>query len=219
MPASWQDASHWRQSKAVNSRSKPENGGTDGVCDEKKRISNDRQLIQAIDIVPRRYATLVIGIDGCGGSGKSTLASALAAECPKVTIVHIGSTSVPGLKAKPIIDMMPVVKDIEKIDSYREKMEGLGYECMGEFGITGRRYVRKGGDNRTHQVHVFQADNKEDIQRHVAVRDYLRTHPEAVKQYGELKENLANQFPQEIEAYMDGKDAFVKELEKRALHW
>ncbi|WP_310735674.1 GrpB family protein [Paenibacillus thiaminolyticus] len=69
------------------------------------------------------------------------------------------------------------------------------------------------------QVHVFQADNKEDIQRHVAVRDYLRTHPEAVKQYGDLKENLANQFPKDIEAYMDGKDTFVKELEKRALHW
>lgn len=134
-------------------------------------------------------------------------------------IHHIGSTSVPGLQAKPIIDMMPVVKDIEKIDSYNEKMEGLGYECMGEFGMTGRRYFRKGGDNRTHQVHVFQADNKEDIQRHLAVRDYLRTHPEAVKQYGDLKEKLANQFPKDIEAYMDGKDAFVKELEKRALHW
>ncbi|MGG3837858.1 GrpB family protein [Paenibacillus thiaminolyticus] len=134
-------------------------------------------------------------------------------------IHHIGSTSVPGLKAKPIIDMMPVVKDIEKMDSYNEKMEGLGYECMGEFGMTGRRYFRKGGDNRTHQVHVFQADNKEDIQRHLAVRDYLRTHPEAVKQYGDLKEKLANQFPKDIEAYMDGKDAFVKELEKRALHW
>ncbi|PZM64785.1 GrpB family protein [Paenibacillus dendritiformis] len=134
-------------------------------------------------------------------------------------IYHIGSTSVPGLKAKPIIDMMPVVKDIEKIDSYNEKMEGLGYEFMGEFGMTGRRYFRKGGDNRTHQVHVFQADNKEDIQRHLAVRDYLRTHPEAVKQYGDLKEKLANQFPKDIEAYMDGKDAFVKELEKRALHW
>ncbi|MDU5144223.1 MAG: GrpB family protein [Paenibacillus dendritiformis] len=134
-------------------------------------------------------------------------------------IHHIGSTSVPGLKAKPIIDMMPVVKDIEKMDSFYEKMEGLGYESMGEFGMPGRRYFRKGGDNRTHQVHVFQADNKEDIQRHLAVRDYLRTHPEAVKQYGDLKEKLANQFPKDIEAYMDGKDTFVKELEKRALHW
>ncbi|MBG9791617.1 hypothetical protein ABD76_03455 [Paenibacillus dendritiformis] len=133
-------------------------------------------------------------------------------------IYHIGSTSVPGLKAKPIIDIMPVVKDIEKIDSFNPQIEGLGYECMGEFGMTGRRYFRKGGDNRTHHVHVFQADNKEDIHRHLAVRDYLRSHPEAVEQYGNLKASLANQFPNDIEAYMDGKDAFVKELERKALH-
>jgi GrpB-like predicted nucleotidyltransferase (UPF0157 family) len=85
--------------------------------------------------------------------------------------------------------------------------------------MKGRRYFRKGGDHRTHQVHVFQVDNEEDIHRHLAVRDYLRTHAEEAKQYGDLKENLAKQFPKDIEAYMDGKDAFVKELEKMALHW
>jgi len=136
-----------------------------------------------------------------------------------IDIHHIGSTSVPGLKAKPIIDMMPVVKDIAKIDSFNEQMKKLGYECMGELGMKGRRYFRKGGDDRTHQVHAFQADNKEDIERHLAVRDYLRTHAEAVTQYGDLKENLAKQFPNDIEAYMDGKDEFVKELERTALHW
>jgi len=123
-----------------------------------------------------------------------------------------------GLKSKPIIDIMPVVKDIEKIDSFNERMEQLGYECMGELGMKGRRYFRKGGDNRTHQVHVFQRDNKEDIIRHLAVRDYLRTHPDEANRYGELKDNLAKQFPGDIEAYMDGKDAFVKELERKALN-
>lgn len=136
-----------------------------------------------------------------------------------IEIHHIGSTSVPGLKAKPIIDMMPVVKDIAKIDSFNELMTMLGYECMGELGMKGRRYFRKGGDDRTHQVHAFQADNIEDIERHLAVRDYLRTHAEAVVPYGDLKERLAKQFPNDIEAYMDGKDAFVKELERTALHW
>ncbi|GGD96431.1 GrpB family protein [Paenibacillus nasutitermitis] len=133
-------------------------------------------------------------------------------------IHHIGSTSVPGLKSKPIIDIMPVVKDIEKTDSFNERMEQLGYECMGELGMKGRRYFRKGGDNRTHQVHVFQGDNKEDITRHLAVRDYLRTHPDEANRYGDLKENLAKQFPRDIEAYMNGKDAFVKELERKALN-
>ncbi|MFM1652852.1 GrpB family protein [Brevibacillus sp. B_LB10_24] len=136
-----------------------------------------------------------------------------------VDIHHIGSTSVPGLKAKPIIDIMPVVKDIEKVDAFDEQMTGLGYECMGEFGIKGRRYFRKGGDNRTHQIHVFQVDNKEAIERHLAVRDFLRTHVEAAKQYGNLKEMLAKHYPDDIEAYMDGKDAFVKELERTALYW
>ncbi|TXK76125.1 GrpB family protein [Paenibacillus sp. N3.4] len=136
-----------------------------------------------------------------------------------VDIHHIGSTSVPGLKAKPIIDIMPVVKDIKKIDSLNEQMTGLGYECMGELGMKGRRYFRKGGDNRTHQVHVFQRDNNEDITRHMAVRDYLRTHPDEANRYGDLKESLAKRFPRDIEAYMDGKDAFVKELERKALNW
>jgi len=136
-----------------------------------------------------------------------------------IDIHHIGSTSVPGLKAKPIIDIMPVVKDIEKVDSFNDRMEDIGYECMGELGMKGRRYFRKGGDNRTHQVHVFQWDNKEDIDRHLAVRNYLRTHPDYANRYGDLKESLATQFPKNIEAYMDGKDAFVKELEKYALQW
>ncbi|MDF2683792.1 MAG: hypothetical protein K0R47_4982 [Brevibacillus sp.] len=136
-----------------------------------------------------------------------------------IDIHHIGSTSVSGLKSKPIIDIMPVVKDIEKIDTFNVRMEELGYECMGELGMKGRRYFRKGGDNRTHQVHVFQGDNKEDITRHLAVRDYLRTHPDEANHYGDLKERLAKQFPWDSEAYMDGKDVFVKELERTALIW
>jgi GrpB-like predicted nucleotidyltransferase (UPF0157 family) len=136
-----------------------------------------------------------------------------------IDIHHIGSTSVPGLTAKPIIDMMPVVRNIEVIDNFNTQMTKLGYECMGEFGMSGRRYFRKGGTNRTHHIHVFQIDNKIDIDRHLAVRDYLRSHPEAVEQYGNLKADLAIQFPKDIEAYMDGKEAFVTELERTALEW
>ncbi|MEL6143497.1 MAG: GrpB family protein, partial [Bacteroidota bacterium] len=68
---------------------------------------------------------------------------------------HIGSTAVPGLMAKPIIDMMPEVSSLELLDAKSEQMESLGYEVMGELGIPGRRYFRKGGDNRTHQIHAF----------------------------------------------------------------
>ena len=136
-----------------------------------------------------------------------------------VDIYHIGSTSVVNLNAKPIIDIMPVVKDITKVDKYNKEFEDLGYESKGEFGIAGRRYFRKGLENRTHQIHVFEKSNFNDIERHLAVRDYLRTHPEEAFEYGELKSRLATMFPDDIESYCDGKDRFVKELERKALEW
>lgn len=135
-----------------------------------------------------------------------------------ISIHHIGSTSVPGLKAKPIIDIMPVVRNIEVVDKLTDDMINLGYESMGEFGIPGRRYFRKGKDKRTHHIHIFQYNSK-DVERHLAFRDYLRIHTDDAKKYGELKAQLASRFPDDIEAYMDGKDSFIKKLEKRAITW
>ena len=132
---------------------------------------------------------------------------------------HIGSTSVPNLVAKPIIDILPVVRDLRLVDTKNADFEALGYECMGEFGLAGRRYFRKGGDERTHQIHIFARESAHDIARHLAVRDYLRAFPQAAAAYGELKMRLAQQYPEDIEGYCDGKDAFVKGLEQRALAW
>lgn len=134
-------------------------------------------------------------------------------------IHHIGSTAVPGLAAKPILDILPVVRSLVEVDTRRTALEALGYEYMGEFGIPGRRYLRKGGDNRTHQVHIFENGNTADILRHLAFRDYLRTHPAACAAYGALKQRLAKQYPDDIEGYCDGKNAFVKENERLALDW
>ncbi|MFF2176569.1 GrpB family protein [Lysinibacillus sp. NPDC058147] len=136
-----------------------------------------------------------------------------------VNSFHIGSTSVPGLKAKPIIDILLVVNDIHKLDSFSKQFQEIGYEVMGEFGITGRRYFRKGGDHRTHQIHAFQHNNIEEIERHLAFRDYLREHPEVCRQYGEIKSQLAKQYPNDIDGYCDGKDDFVKNVEKDAIKW
>ena len=72
-----------------------------------------------------------------------------------VEVYHIGSTAVKGLAAKSIIDIMPVVTNISLVDKHNKEFVAIGYECMGEFGIEGRRYFRKGGDNRTHQIHMF----------------------------------------------------------------
>ena len=134
-----------------------------------------------------------------------------------ISIYHIGSTSVPGLAAKPIIDMMAVVRSLEKVDDARGKFSELGYECLGEFGIAGRRYFRKGGDERTHQIHIFQADDWNNIERHLAFRDYMRTHEKERAEYAKIKTALVQRFPYDIDGYCDGKDAFVREMEKRAL--
>ena len=136
-----------------------------------------------------------------------------------VELHHIGSTAVPGLAAKPVIDILPVVRTLEGIDSCNPGFAALGYECMGEFGIPGRRYYRKGGAERTHQIHLFAAESRAEIERYLAVRDYLRCHPEAAAAYAALKRELAARFPWDIDGYCDGKDAFVRELEQKALAW
>ena len=134
-------------------------------------------------------------------------------------IHHIGSTAVPGLAAKPIIDILPVVRSVEGIERYNPEFEALGYECMGEFGIPGRRYYRKGGVERTHQIHLFGEESKWEIERHLAVRDYLRCHPVDAAAYGALKRMLAARFPYDIDGYCDGKEEFVRRLEQEALAW
>ena len=136
-----------------------------------------------------------------------------------VAVHHIGSTAVPGLAAKPIIDLMPVVRSLAEVDAAAPAFEALGYEYLGEFGIPGRRYLRKGGDERTHQIHIFSEGSRRDIERHLAVRDYLRTHPAVRDAYGALKAELARRYPYDIGGYCDGKEAFVRQMEADALEW
>ena len=134
-----------------------------------------------------------------------------------LAVYHIGSTSVPGLAAKPIIDIMAAVKSLDKVDEVAEKFEKADYEYLGEFGIPGRRYLRKGGDERTHQIHIFRADDLDNIERHLAFRDYMRTHEEAREEYARLKTALAEKFPYDIDGYCDGKEDFVRRTEALSL--
>lgn len=137
-----------------------------------------------------------------------------------VRVHHIGSTAIPRTKAKPIIDILLEVASLEDIDDKSSMLMSLGYEAMGEFGIPGRRYFRLDDSNgtRTHQVHAFKA-GVPDVIRHVAFRDYMRAHPSIAKEYGALKERLAEAYPYDRTAYIDGKDAFVKGHERLALLW
>lgn len=139
----------------------------------------------------------------------------LADNC--IAIYHIGSTSVEGLAAKPIIDIMVAVRSLEKVDDTAGDFSKIGYEYLGEFGMAGRRYLRKGGDERTHQIHIFQAEDWNNIERHLAFRDYMRTHKKEREEYAKIKIELAQKFPYDIDGYCDGKENFVREIEKLAL--
>lgn len=130
---------------------------------------------------------------------------------------HFGSTSVHGIKAKPVIDMMCIVRNIEKIDSFNEKMLELGYDVAGEWGILGRRLFRKGGENRTHHIHFYQLDNPQ-IERHLIFRDFLRNHPDEAARYSNFKEKLAERY-ENTSDYSPAKKSFVKEMEQHALAW
>ncbi|MBF9002358.1 GrpB family protein [Vibrio sp. NFV-1] len=133
-------------------------------------------------------------------------------------IHHIGSTSVEGLCAKPIIDILLEVNSLDTLDSESAKMASLGYLAKGEFGIKGRRYFQKGGIQRTHQVHAFLAGSPE-VKRHIAFRDYLRAFPDVAFKYGEIKKAGALMCNNDIDVYIDYKNSFIKEHEAKALRW
>ena len=136
-----------------------------------------------------------------------------------VAVHHIGSTSVPGLKAKPIIDLLLEVGNIEQVDRFNDAMRQLGYDVMGEYGLPRRRYFRKHvhGQRRYH-VHTWQSGDIE-IERHIAFRDYLIAHPTRAEAYEKLKDELVVRFAGNKEQYIAGKDAFCKETESLALIW
>ncbi|MBW4539487.1 MAG: GrpB family protein [Myxacorys chilensis ATA2-1-KO14] len=138
-----------------------------------------------------------------------------------VAVHHIGSTAIPNIYAKPIIDLLVEVNELTGVDQRSSAMEELGYEIMGEMGILGRRYFRKDNKEgvRTYHVHTFRAASP-NIERHLAFRDYMTAHPDLAQHYSNLKRELVKQLdPSDIEGYMDGKDEFIKEMEKRAIEW
>lgn len=114
---------------------------------------------------------------------------------------------------------MPVVAPIAGVAALTGQMADLGYEAIGEYRIPGRRYCRKRGDRQNCNLHVFGQTNALAIDRHLAVRDHLRRHPDAAARYGELKAGLSRQFADDIDAYMDGKHDFLQASQQTALAW
>lgn len=143
----------------------------------------------------------------------------------KVDIQHVGSTSVEGLAAKPIIDIDIIVESENNKQGIIEKLKKLGYEHMGDLGIKGREAFKPKDTNvpynskyknwMEHHLYLIERDNINLI-NHLKLREYLRKNPEAVKAYGNLKKELAYKYRHDIDSYIENKTAlitsFLKEM-------
>jgi GrpB-like predicted nucleotidyltransferase (UPF0157 family) len=124
---------------------------------------------------------------------------------------HIGSTSVPGLSAKPVIDLLLVVRGVSELDAHEVVFRHLGYRCRGENGIAGRRYYTLDDTltgQRQFQIHCF-APERGEIERHLAFRDFLRTHSEAAGAYEAEKRRCRELHPDDSNAYCDAKAVWI----------
>jgi GrpB-like predicted nucleotidyltransferase (UPF0157 family) len=145
----------------------------------------------------------------------------LATEIGAVVIAvhHIGSTAIPGIRAKPILDLIPVVLSISKFEKSRPIVERLGYSCWGEYGIPGRRYCTLDDPltgRRNVQLRCFEQGSMQ-IVRQLAFRDYLRSHPDVAREYDAEKYGCRDLHPLDSHAYSDCKDAWIHQIEAQVL--
>ena len=144
---------------------------------------------------------------------------ALGPLCTRVD--HTGSTSVPGLAAKPVLDLQVSVTDLD-IAELERLLAPLGYVhiAVPDDALTAEYpfFCRPSRGTRTHHIHACRAGGDQEM-RHLALRDYLIARPDEAAAYAALKRDLATRFREDRQAYIDGKDAFVKELEARAVAW
>ncbi len=134
-----------------------------------------------------------------------------------VGVEHVGSTAIPGLAAKPVIDILVGVTVLAEAEAKIPALEALGYECRGENGIPGRLFFRKGlvEFRRTHHLRLVEAGH-EQWKSLLAFRDYLRSHPGDAQRYEALKRALAEQFRDNRAAYSKGKTQFVQAILEKA---
>jgi len=138
---------------------------------------------------------------------------------PIIGIYHIGSTSVAGIKAKPILDFVMEVEKLADVIQAVPEFEAIGYINKGEYGIPGRLFfTRDTNGDRTHHLHVFQIGHP-DIERHTVFRDFLRANPDAAREYEKLKEQLAKRFPKQSGDYTAAKSDFILSMDEVARYW
>lgn len=131
-----------------------------------------------------------------------------------VRIEHVGSTSVPGLAAKPIIDIDVLLAADNLLNEAIERLAQIGYNHQGDLGIAGREAFKAPKDYPPHHLYVCST-NSSEFARHLAFRDFLRANPVEAREYGDLKRSLADKFRENREAYADGKAEFIAKLLNR----
>lgn len=131
-------------------------------------------------------------------------------------IEHVGSTSVEGLSAKPIIDIDIVIEDYDVFAEVVEALDSIGYRHEGNLGIEGREAFKYDGKEHLmkHHLYVCTKDSKE-LKRHLFFRDYLRAHKDAVLEYSRIKEEGAKLFPGDIDKYIEHKSSFIEGIYKK----
>ena len=132
---------------------------------------------------------------------------------------HVGSTAVPGMPAKPVIDILLVVRDLARLDERSPAMRSLGYEPEGALFVPDSRFLSKGPpDGRTHHLHAYPPGHPE-IARHLDLCAYLAAHPPEAERYARLKAELAKRHRDDLLAYSRGKTPLLAELIARAGRW
>lgn len=135
-----------------------------------------------------------------------------------IAIEHVGSTSVEGLSAKPIIDIDVIIKNYDNFGDVKSRLETLGYYHEGNLGIKDREafaYDEKQKDEfMTHHLYVCP-QNSNELKRHIAFRNYLRTHEEDVKKYSEIKLKAARMYPTDIDSYIETKSPCINEIYRK----
>lgn len=128
-------------------------------------------------------------------------------------IEHVGSTSVSGLWAKPIIDIDVVISDYAVFPAVVGALKQIGYEHEGDLGIPEREAFRYEGKTHLQKHHLYVCpQSSRELHRHLTFRDYLRTHPEAVKAYSEAKITAARLYPDSIDDYIRCKSPCIEEI-------
>lgn len=131
-------------------------------------------------------------------------------------VIHTGSTSIPGIPAKPIVDISAVVPSLAIGETLKSSLENLGYTYLGDAGVPGRVFFSKHrGEEVTHHLNLVE-QNSENWNNHLLFKNYCLKYPEVAQEYARLKESLAEKYPNDRDAYWEGKNNFIQSVIKRA---